>query len=91
MIYQVWMRAEHDMCDSINGGHLFGVVEAESWEEACIAVMDPTDSYWKASDPTCYWGVDLCKSWEEALKYISRERYEGIKSLCLEQLAEHGA
>jgi len=74
MKWQVWMQAEHDMCDSSYGGVMFGESDADTWEEACIEVMKPrNDSYWDCKKPTDYWGAPLCKSEKEAYRYFSKE------------------
>jgi len=70
-MWQVWMRAGHDMCDSWYGGILFGTSDAPTWEEACIEVMEPRgDSYWHRERPTIYWGTELCKSEQEAFEHF---------------------
>lgn len=71
-VFEVWTLAEHDMCDSVNGGDLMGTVAADSWEDACRKVFgDRNDNYWKPERPTYFWGNILQRSRAEALKHIS--------------------
>lgn len=70
-MWEVWMRAEPDLCDSWYGGVKFGTSNAETWEEACIEVMQPiNDPYWNPEKPTNYWGVPLCKNEKEAFEHF---------------------
>lgn len=44
-----------------------GETEADTWEEACMKVMEPlNDAYWNPERPTMYLGKPLCKNREEA-------------------------
>jgi len=80
--YEVWMAAEHDMCDSVNGGIKFGEAFANTFEEACAIVMTNLnnkrvaegkgpDPYWKPEDPSRYWGRRLCQNETDAYRRIS--------------------
>ena len=73
-VYEVWTLAEHDMCDSVNGGILMGTVTAESWEAACRAVFgDRNDNYWKPERPTEFWGQPLQRNRKDAFQYIKSD------------------
>lgn len=72
--YEVWMQAFVDQGDCVVGGFL-GEAEAESFEEACVKVMQPKqDEYWSIKNPTVYWGCMLVDNETEALENLPENR-----------------
>lgn len=70
-LFQVWMPGFHDMGDVNRTAELMGEAKAETFEQACVIVMQkqypkPDPGYWTPEKPTIHWNFQLCRTRAEA-------------------------